>query len=132
MRFRIVMLIASAGVVGLASAAAAQPADGPVTFAEHVAPIFYERCTTCHRPGQVGPMSLLTYADARPWARSIRQKVVAREMPPWDADSGHRRLGQRPQPERRADQPPSSPGPTAEPRAATSPPCRPCRATPAA
>ena len=51
-----------------------------------MAPIFYARCTTCHRPGRVGPMSLPTCADARPWARSIRQKVVAREMPPWDAD----------------------------------------------
>ena len=86
MRFRIALVTAVIGVAGLPGVGAAQPAESQVTFAEHVAPIFYERCTTCHRPGQVGPMSLLTYADARPWARSIRHKVVGREMPPWDAD----------------------------------------------
>ncbi len=74
-------------LVGLAVAAApARAQGGSVTFTEHVAPIFYESCTTCHRPGQVGPMSLLTYEDARPWARAIKQKVADRDMPPWDAD----------------------------------------------
>ena len=73
-------------VLAASAPAAAQPDEERVTFAEHVAPILYESCTTCHRPGQVGPMSLLTYEDARPWARSIREKVLAREMPPWDAD----------------------------------------------
>ena len=86
MRSGVVAAAALIGLAGLPVPGAAQPAEQPVTFAEHVAPILYERCTTCHRPGQVGPMSLLTYADARPWARSIREKVAAREMPPWDAD----------------------------------------------
>ena len=79
------VLIALA-LIGLSSPAAAQPVGAMVTFTEHVAPIFYESCTTCHRPGQVAPMSLLTYEDAWPWARAIRQKVIDREMRPWDAD----------------------------------------------
>lgn len=57
-----------------------------VTFSEHVAPVFMEHCATCHRPGDVAPMSLLSYDTARPWAKSIRRAVLAREMPPWDAD----------------------------------------------
>jgi hypothetical protein len=61
-------------------------ADGPPTFAKDVAPILYEKCVGCHRPGEVAPMSLLTYAEARPWLKAIRAKVVSREMPPWHAD----------------------------------------------
>jgi mono/diheme cytochrome c family protein len=61
-------------------------ASGQVTFAKDVAPIFQKSCQSCHRPGQIAPMSLLTYEDARPWARSIRNKVVNREMPPWHID----------------------------------------------
>jgi hypothetical protein len=57
-----------------------------VTFTRDVAPIFFKRCADCHRPGEAAPMSLLTYQEARPWARSIRDKVVRREMPPWHAD----------------------------------------------
>ncbi|HVS14857.1 MAG TPA: hypothetical protein VMV46_13090 [Thermoanaerobaculia bacterium] len=58
-----------------------------VTYAEHVAPIFYQHCVTCHRPDDVAPMSLLRYEEARPWAKSIQRVVTAREMPPWDADA---------------------------------------------
>jgi hypothetical protein len=57
-----------------------------VTFSKDVAPIFFKNCAECHRPGESSPMSLLSYKDARPWARSIREKVVSREMPPWHAD----------------------------------------------
>ena len=60
-------VLTALALIGLSSPAAAQPAGETVTFTEHVAPIFYESCTTCHRPGQVAPMSLLTYEDARPW-----------------------------------------------------------------
>jgi mono/diheme cytochrome c family protein len=63
----------------------------PVTFNKDVAPIFFKNCVECHRAGESAPMSLLSYKDARPWARSIREKVVGREMPPWHADS---RVGQ--------------------------------------
>jgi mono/diheme cytochrome c family protein len=56
-----------------------------VTFNE-VAPIFFKNCAQCHREGEAAPMSLLSYKDARPWAKSIREKVSSRAMPPWHAD----------------------------------------------
>ncbi|MGQ0732597.1 MAG: thiol-disulfide isomerase [Acidobacteriota bacterium] len=59
------------------------------TFTKDVAPILYKNCTECHRPSMFAPMSLMTYEDARPWARAIKQRVVAREMPPWHADPAH-------------------------------------------
>src|ERR1700720_1555958 len=57
-----------------------------VTFAKDVAPILQRSCQTCHRPGNIGPMSLLTYQDVRPWARPIKQQIVQRNMPPWYID----------------------------------------------
>ena len=78
---------------GLAAVASALTMAGPraettdVTFARDVAPIVFENCVYCHRPGEVAPFSLLTYKDARPWARSIKQKVSGKQMPPWKADS---------------------------------------------
>lgn len=62
------------------------PANAVPTFTKDVAPIFYRNCTTCHRPGQIAPMSLLSYQEARPWAKSIRAQVLAGTMPPWHAD----------------------------------------------
>ncbi|MFY9573334.1 MAG: cytochrome c [Blastocatellia bacterium] len=56
------------------------------TFTRDVAPIFFKNCAECHRSGEAAPMSLLTYKDARPWARSIKEKVVSKQMPPWHAD----------------------------------------------
>jgi hypothetical protein len=61
--------------------------NAAVTFNKDVAPILFKNCAECHRPGEAAPMSLLSYKDARPWARSIREKVFSREMPPWHADS---------------------------------------------
>jgi hypothetical protein len=61
-------------------------AQGQVTFTKDIAPILQEKCQSCHRPDTFAPMSLLTYEEARPWAKSIKQKVVAREMPPWYID----------------------------------------------
>src|SRR5580704_12191589 len=58
----------------------------PVTFDKDVLPILQKRCQSCHRPGQLAPMPLLTYQDARPWAKAIRAAVVSRKMPPWFAD----------------------------------------------
>jgi len=60
--------------------------DGAPTFSRDVAPIFYDKCVSCHRPGEVAPMSLITYGDVRPWASAIREKVTTRVMPPWHAD----------------------------------------------
>jgi hypothetical protein len=64
---------------------AAAPATG-VTFTRDVAPILHAKCITCHRAGEVAPMALLTFEDARPWARAIKDKVASRQMPPWFAD----------------------------------------------
>lgn len=64
------------------------PNDGsqPVTYSQHIAPILFQRCAGCHRPGDVAPMSLLSYKETRPWAAAIRQAVAKRSMPPWHAD----------------------------------------------
>jgi hypothetical protein len=62
---------------------------GAPTFSRDVAPIMFAKCASCHRPGEVAPMSLLSYADARPWTGAIRQKVSTRAMPPWHADPAH-------------------------------------------
>ena len=74
------------GFCGLFVLASAVAATAQVTFTKDVAPILQRACQNCHRPGAIAPMSLLTYDDARPWARSIRQKVVNAEMPPWYID----------------------------------------------
>jgi hypothetical protein len=65
---------------------AAQSGPPATTFSRDIAPILQKSCQNCHRPGAIAPMSLLTYQDVRPWARAIKQKVQAREMPPWYID----------------------------------------------
>lgn len=77
-----------AGLVVAASSVCAQSPAAP-TFSKDVAPIFYRHCTGCHRAGEVGPMALVSFADARPWARSIAARVANRTMPPWHADPAH-------------------------------------------
>ncbi|OLE74059.1 MAG: hypothetical protein AUG12_02525 [Acidobacteria bacterium 13_1_20CM_2_57_8] len=72
-------------IAGLVLTLVAVP-QGQVTFTKDVAPILQRSCQTCHRPGSIAPMSLLTYQDARPWARAIKEKVAKREMPPWYID----------------------------------------------
>ncbi|MCI0388958.1 MAG: cytochrome c [Acidobacteria bacterium] len=57
-----------------------------VTFTKDVAPIFFKNCAECHRAGEAAPFSVMSYKDVRPWAKSIREKVVNKEMPPWHAD----------------------------------------------
>jgi hypothetical protein len=64
-------------------------ADSPVTFNKDVLPILQKNCQSCHRPGQMAPMSFLTYASARPWAKSMKAVVATRTMPPWFADPQH-------------------------------------------
>lgn len=73
-------------VLLLSAGLTAACAQAQVTFTKDVALILQEKCQSCHRPDTFAPMSLLTYEEARPWAKSIRQKVVAREMPPWYID----------------------------------------------
>jgi len=60
-----------------------------VTFTRDVASILYNNCAECHRPNDIAPMSLLSYKEVRPWARSIKEKVVNREMPPWSPDPAY-------------------------------------------
>lgn len=77
-----VVAIAAMSVVGQA----ADPTSRPVTFTKDVAPILQNKCQQCHQPNSIAPMSLITYDDARPWARSIKQRVITRQMPPWHID----------------------------------------------
>ncbi|MEK6303554.1 MAG: cytochrome c [Acidobacteriota bacterium] len=103
---RIVGLCLSAGLALVAVSvcgwhASASDKASAVTFSKDVAPILNKNCASCHRSGEIAPMSLLSYKEARPWAKSIRQVVVDRTMPPWLADPKHgefandRRLSQK-------------------------------------
>src|SRR5258705_1808505 len=73
-------------IAGATSAAAQTTSNATPTFTNDVAPILQRSCQRCHRPGSIGPMSLQTYEDVRPWARSIRAQVTSRAMPPWHID----------------------------------------------
>jgi hypothetical protein len=86
---RALVLVLTSALV--AAAGHKEIAFNPVTFNRDVAPILQKHCQSCHRPGQAAPMALLTYQDARPWAKAIRNAVASRKMPPWFADSryGH-------------------------------------------
>jgi mono/diheme cytochrome c family protein len=64
-------------------------ADAVPTFTKDVAPILNQNCVSCHRPGDIAPMALMTYEQARPWAASIREKVSSGEMPPWHSTDAH-------------------------------------------
>ena len=87
-----------AGMLVFAVTSAAQTT--PV-FSKDVAPVLYKNCASCHRPGEIAPMSLLSYEEVRPWAKSIREKVSLGQMPPWHSTdprgtfSNDRRLADR-------------------------------------
>jgi hypothetical protein len=76
------MVVAALAALPLSAASIASP----VTFHKDVAPVLQKNCQGCHRPGETGPMALLTYKEARPWAAAIREAVLTRKMPPWFAD----------------------------------------------
>src|SRR5467141_3923476 len=78
-------LAVAAVVLVTSSTPAAQAAKSP-TFTKDIAPIFQAKCESCHRPNNMAPMPLITYEDARPWARAIAQRVETRQMPPWHID----------------------------------------------
>jgi Copper type II ascorbate-dependent monooxygenase, C-terminal domain len=59
---------------------------GNVTFHKDVLPILQAKCQTCHRPGEIAPMSFLSYQTTRPWAKAIRAAILTKKMPPWGAD----------------------------------------------
>ena len=83
MRTGLIVLVAI-----LWGAAPLAAADTP-TFYKDIVPILQANCQTCHRPGEIAPMSLVGYEDARPWARAIKAAVLDKKMPPWFADPGY-------------------------------------------
>ena len=85
-RTMLVMTIGVSAAIGLSAQ----------TFTKDVAPILQLHCQTCHRPGEAAPFSLLTYEQARPWAKAIRSAVLQKKMPPWYADPQFGKLTQDP------------------------------------
>lgn len=71
------------GMVAVAAPWVVDPSPNPVTYYKDVAPILQAKCQSCHRPGQVAPVSFMTYRETRPWAERIKTMVVQRAMPPW-------------------------------------------------
>src|SRR5262245_55636516 len=91
MRKNILVLMLTLGLVVAASTIQPASAFGQatvdrVTFNRDVLPILQKNCQTCHRPGEIGPMSFLTYESTRPWAKAMKEAVVTKKMPPWFAD----------------------------------------------
>jgi len=70
----------------LPSACMAADAAAAPTFTRDIAPLFQEKCQECHRKGTAAPMPLVSYEESRPWAKSIRERVIQRNMPPWHLD----------------------------------------------
>src|ERR1700730_7658051 len=97
---RLTVLLISATLLAAAAGVptrAQQPPANTPTFSRDVAPILYKQCVSCHRPGEIAPMSLLTYEQARPYARAIANAVATRTLPSWHAEApagtfGHERL----------------------------------------
>ena len=85
-RLLLLAAVACISIAFVTSSSASSGASKEVTFNKDVAAIFYKNCAECHKPNDIAPMSLLTYKEARPWARSIKEKVASREMPPWSPD----------------------------------------------
>jgi hypothetical protein len=83
----LVALIAAIAGAGRGMQAAPQSSDSAPTFTHDVAPILYANCVTCHRPGEIAPMSLISYQEVRPWARAITRKIADGSMPPWHAEA---------------------------------------------
>jgi hypothetical protein len=88
-RFLVYVLLTAATALGSQVPTAPVPSDqsAPVTFNKDVLPILQNNCQMCHRPGEVAPMSFLTYESTRPWAKAIKAAVLSKKMPPWLADS---------------------------------------------
>ena len=87
-KFRVMNATQSAGLIALAVVLRLHAAT-PVTFHKDVEPILQKRCQGCHHPGDIGPMPLMSYQQARPWAKAIRSAVLQKKMPPWYADPAH-------------------------------------------
>src|SRR5205814_7944819 len=79
-------LLSIGAVLAIAAPVFAADAPRTVTFTKDVAPILQAKCQECHQPNSIAPMSLITYQEVRPWARSIKERVATRQMPPWHID----------------------------------------------
>src|ERR1700687_3333747 len=79
--------ILSLAVVASSVFAASNPSA--VAFNKQVLPLLQKRCQNCHRPGEAAPFSMLTYKDARPWAKAMKEAVLTKKMPPWFADPAY-------------------------------------------
>jgi hypothetical protein len=80
------LILLAATLCCVAVASAQEPGNAPPTYTKDVAPILQKHCQTCHRPGEAAPFSMLTYEDAKPWARMMKMAVTQKIMPPWFAD----------------------------------------------
>ena len=74
------------GTLALAADSATAGAPPAVEFNKDVLPVLQRNCQGCHRPGQIAPMSFLTYESTRPWAKAMKAAVLSKKMPPWGAD----------------------------------------------
>jgi hypothetical protein len=83
---KLIWLLAAIPVAAFAGDNASSDGSKPVTFTKDVAPIFQRSCQGCHHAGTSTPMSLVTYNEVRPWAKSIKERVATRDMPPWHLD----------------------------------------------
>src|SRR5437899_11502528 len=82
----LIAMMATVTTAGAQTSANVAATQGQVTFAKNVAPILQQKCQECHQPNSIAPMSLITYQEVRPWARSIKERVATRQMPPWHID----------------------------------------------
>src|SRR3989442_555919 len=82
----LIAMMATVTTAGAQTSANVAATQGQVTFAKDVAPILQQKCQECHQPNSIAPMSLITYQEVRPWARAIKERVAARQMPPWHID----------------------------------------------
>ena len=88
-QYRLGLLALSVFAVVFFGLTVRQSNSASVTFTKDIAPIIYKNCAECHRPGEIAPMSLMTYQEARPWAKAMREQVAQGSMPPWSADPKH-------------------------------------------
>jgi hypothetical protein len=90
-RLHVATVVAAGGLLAVSGLIAGEPTKAgasakPVTFTKDIAPIFQEKCEACHRKDSMAPMSLVSYEEVRPWARSIKERVITHQMPPWHLD----------------------------------------------
>src|SRR3569623_249728 len=90
MRFASLLAVLSLAIAGTRAAAAdALPCSQSPTFNKHIAPLVFDKCAVCHRPGEVAPFSLLSYGDVKKRAKQIAEVTASRYMPPWKPVASH-------------------------------------------